>query len=735
MMNRRDFFRVVAASGATAAASGCQRATETILPLVVPNEQIVPGVAAWFATVCRECPAGCGVIAKNREGRVVKLEGNPDHPVNQGALCARGQAALQGLYHPDRFTGPRLRDGAALKPVPWDAAQKVVADKLADLRSAAKGQAIALVTQLETSSLGALLDKWTQALGTRPRVTFEPFAYEALRAANRITFGRDAIPYFAFEDAEVVLSFGADFLETWLSNVNYARTFARMHTVRDGRAGTFIHVEPRQSLTASNADEWVRNAPGTEGQLALAMLKVMVDERLADRRFAEAVAAIDVKKIAADRGGLRFADAVKKVGLVVSLASQPDETTALAHIVLPDTHWLESWGDYSPREGVSGLMQPTMSPVRDSRPMGDTFLAIGRAVLRSEEGKGPLPWATFERYLRATWEPLVRDGWAATLRQGGVWKEPAPVVVSTRVAPADATPPKLEGEADGLALLAYPSLRFYDGRGASRAWLQEAPDTMTQAVWDPWVEIAAETAAKLGIAGGDVVRLTSPHGSIELPAYVSPTLHPRAVAVPVGHRYAPYHVPRYVPAPSGPKSPVAMLGAAAESGSGGPAYFGVRVTVARTGARQPLAILQATHDQEGRELAQAVDLRAAREQELRGREDHEAHLSMYPDQQYPGYRWGMAIDVDACVGCQACVVACQAENNVAVVGRAQAAYGRGMHWIRIERWAEGEPAHPANLFLPMLCQHCEVAPCEPVCPVFAAYRTDEGLNAQVYNRW
>src|SRR2546430_8714069 len=214
MMNRRDFFRVVAASGATAAASGCQRATETILPLVVPNEQIVPGVAAWFATVCRECPGGCGVIAKNREGRVVKLEGNPDHPVNQGALCARGQAALQGLYHPDRFTGPRLRDGVALKPVPWDAAQKVVADKLADLRSAAKGQAIALVTQLETSSLGALLDKWTQALGTRPRVTFEPFAYEALRAANRITFGRDAIPYFAFEDAEVVLSFGADFLRS-----------------------------------------------------------------------------------------------------------------------------------------------------------------------------------------------------------------------------------------------------------------------------------------------------------------------------------------------------------------------------------------------------------------------------------------------------------------------------------------------------------------------------------------
>src|SRR5881409_1850186 len=302
-MNRRDFFRVVTASGATAAVTGCQRTAENILPLVVPNEQLVPGVAAWFATVCRECPAGCGVIAKNREGRVVKLEGNPDHPVSQGALCARGQAALQGLYHPDRFAGPLRRDGATLTPASWDAAQKVVADKIAALRSAGKGQAIALVTQLETSSLGALLDKWTQVLGTRPRVTFEPFGYEATRAANRATFGRDAIPHYAFEDAQVVLSFGADFLETWLSNVSYARAFARMHAFRDGRAGTFIHIEPRQSLTASNADAWVRNAPGTEGLLALAILRMMVDAGLADRRFAEVVTGINLLNLAAGNVG------------------------------------------------------------------------------------------------------------------------------------------------------------------------------------------------------------------------------------------------------------------------------------------------------------------------------------------------------------------------------------------------------------------------------------------------
>jgi len=273
-MNRRDFFKIVTVSGAAAASGGCQQASETILPLVVPNEQLVPGVASWFATVCRECPAGCGVIARNREGRIVKLEGNPDHPVNAGALCLRGQAALQGLYHPDRIAGPLVREGSAgFKSATWDAASKTVSDRIAALKTGGKGRAIAVVTQLENGSLGGMLDRWVQALGARPRVTLEPFAYESIRAANRLTFNRDAIPYYAFEDAEVVLSFGADFIETWLSNVNYARTFARMHSFRDGRAGTFIHVEPRQSLTASNADEWVRNAPGTEGLLALAILR------------------------------------------------------------------------------------------------------------------------------------------------------------------------------------------------------------------------------------------------------------------------------------------------------------------------------------------------------------------------------------------------------------------------------------------------------------------------------
>src|SRR5439155_264180 len=182
-------------------------------------------------------------------------------------------------------------------------------------------------------------------------------------------------------------------------------------------------------------------------------------------------------------GGLKAADAIKKVPFVVSFGNLPDETTTLAHLILPDTHWLESWGDYAPR--------------------------------------------------------------------------------------------------------AFPSLRMYDGRGASRAWLQEAPDPITSVAWDAWVEIAAETATALGITRGDVVRVTSPHGAIELPAYPTPTLHPKAVAIPIGHRYARYHVPRYVGMPPTSQNPVALLSGAPEALGGGVQYLGVRVTLAKTGARRP----------------------------------------------------------------------------------------------------------------------------------------------------
>src|SRR5262249_10140838 len=282
---------------------------ERIIPYVVPPSHIVPGIATYFATVCRECPAGCGALARNRDGHVVKLEGNPDHPVGRGALCARGQASLLGTYDPDRIARPQLREGSGWKPIAVTEAEKLLVEKLAAARTAGAGR-IALISQLESGTLGRLMDDWLKALGGRPRIAFEPFAHEAQRAANRATFGLDAIPHHAFEEARAVLSLGADYLETWISPVGYADGFHRMHALREGRTGTVIHVEPRYSMTAANADEWVANAPGTEGLVALALLRIVLEDRLGP-----ALPAKEAETLTAMARGIELAAAAKESGI------------------------------------------------------------------------------------------------------------------------------------------------------------------------------------------------------------------------------------------------------------------------------------------------------------------------------------------------------------------------------------------------------------------------------------
>src|SRR5437899_98903 len=286
-----------------------------------------------------------------------------------------------------------------------------------------------------------------------------------------------------------------------------------------------------------------------------------------------------------------------------------------------------------------------MSPVRDSRPMGDTLLRIGRAALGVGEGKGPIPWPTFEQYLKGAWASLVKGELEGALRRGGVFGEVAPAAVTAKVSGGEVAPLKLAGDGSGLTLLVYPSLRFYDGRSAVSSWLQEAPDTMTQAVWDAWVEISTDTARKLGVAQGDMIAVKSPQGTLELPAYISPTLHPSAVAIPMGHRYTPYQRPRYVAADPRSLNPMDILPAAADSTSGGLAFMSVKVTLTKLGTRRPLAVLQATHDQDDRELAQHVELGAAREQALRGRGPEAAAPTLYEDRKDPGPRWGLTIEV------------------------------------------------------------------------------------------
>ena len=272
VFNRRDFLKLVGV-GVAGAAAGCAKPpAEKLIPYLVAPEDILPGVPYFYASTCRECPAGCGIVVKAREGRAIKIEGNPEHPIGRGGLCSRGQASLQGLYDPDRLKTPMLKENGKWRAATWDEALALAGAKL----GAAKGKLL-LLTGRETGSMRALAGELAAKASGR-HVMWEPYAYEAVRAANLKTFGLAAVPRYDLSAARCVISFGADFLETFGSPVSQARDYAAMRAKRDDGAGWFVAVEPRLSLTGANADEWVAIRPGAETALALGMAHVILAE-------------------------------------------------------------------------------------------------------------------------------------------------------------------------------------------------------------------------------------------------------------------------------------------------------------------------------------------------------------------------------------------------------------------------------------------------------------------------
>ncbi|MEO5619054.1 MAG: molybdopterin-dependent oxidoreductase [Candidatus Eisenbacteria bacterium] len=275
VFQRRDFLKLVGLGVAGTAAGCAQPPATTLVPFLVPPTDILLGVPYWYASTCRECPAGCGILVKAREGRAIKIEGNPAHPVNQGGLCQRGQAALQGLYDPDRLKSPMVKEGGSWRAITGDEALALAGNRLTAARTA--GQSVALLTDHVTGSMAALSAEWAAGMGGT-HLAHEPFAYETLREANRRTFGSAVVPHHDFARARMILSFGADFLETWLATPANARGFAAARAA--GNTAHFVAAEPRLSLTASNADEWVAVRPGGEMAFALGLARVILTANL-----------------------------------------------------------------------------------------------------------------------------------------------------------------------------------------------------------------------------------------------------------------------------------------------------------------------------------------------------------------------------------------------------------------------------------------------------------------------
>ncbi len=827
---RRTFLKIAGAAGVVAGCSP-RAATQKLIPFLVPPEDIVPGTPLYYRTVCRECPAACGVTARTREGRVVKLEGNPEDPIGRGALCARGQASLQSLYAPDRFRGPMQRgpDGK-LAPLPWDAAEDRLAQAIAAARSRGPGT-VRMITRSEPGSAGSLQDAFMRAIGARDgdRVVLEPFDPAPLRAAGDALFGRAEIPAYDLEAARSVVSFGADFLETWISPVEYTRQLAGGRGRVGEERARLTWIGPRLSLTGYSADTWLRCRAGGELPLALGLLRWLVDpasghavepaarplvapllrldprelsrragvpweriarlgRELARRRpsallgpgvssqgpEATQLAAVillanlalgnlgrtvhygqdpredvpssmaQIRELVADMAAgrvevllvceadpagtlpaaLRLPEALARVPLVACFGLRPDATAGRAHLILPDNHTLESFGDASPRRGVVNLAQPAMTPLADTRAASQVLLEVAAKL---PFPAAHFPWPDFYDYAQTRAETYAmlelgrfpdlvavqRDA----LQRGGYWSARPPAPEERPELARGAAEPFLqltpERAAPGeLDLVVFPTSLRGDGRGTDLPWLREIPDVVSSLSWIPWAELAPATARRLGVATGDVVAVATGAGRVEVTAYVNPGIRDDAVALPLG----------------GPEA-LALLPPVLDDRSGAQAFRSASASVTRIGRRASLPILEGSPYQHGREIVRTVSEAAPA---LR-----RADLSqtMYGPPPHPDHRWGMAIDLDRCTGCQACVVACFAENNVPVNGPELAAQGRYMGWIRVEKYLGEQPGGELepNLLL-MLCQQCSNAPCEPVCPVYATYHTNEGLNAQVYNR-
>jgi anaerobic selenocysteine-containing dehydrogenase/Fe-S-cluster-containing dehydrogenase component len=850
--SRRSFLKLAATAGAAAALPGCEPAARKIIPYVVPDENIIPGVPTFYATTCNECRAGCGIVAKVREGRVIKLEGNPADPISQGSICARGQAALQGLYNPDRLRNPMRRtpDGS-LQEISWDEATAQLNHQLQDAAKSGKDR-IAFIGSSDGPSLDNITSLWLKALGSSRMIFWEAIDEEPARAAAQECFGRRDLPVYRLDRAEVIVSFGADFLETWGSPVEYSRQYAefRLPKMRQGvlSMGKCAYISPRLGITGAKADHWLRARPGTEGLFAMGVLNSVVNEgwiaqgagvdRGALKQFVDAhdphtvsqatgapvemitrlgawlgqsdgavalagghdpqtyIAAYVLNAITGNLGRtMVFHDkgpgealtkpqdavaviqsihngeidvvvvaggsnpaysmpeswnaraALKRAPFVVWFGEVPDESAEAANLLLPTHHPLETWRDSQPRSGVYQIGQPVMQPVFASRPLHDVL--IESAHLAGGSAGQNIPWENSADAVNSAWQQLqskvaadtnATEFWSQALRTGGHFEQAKPAEV--RLNPAVLTQKMQfrttpQGE---LTLAAFPHIFLYDGRGADKPWLQEIPEPVSQIVWDSWIEVHPETAAKLGLtkdyssrylyAGINVIEISTPNGTFEASAHITPLVMPGVLAMPIGQGHSEYG--RYA------KNRGVNLWAFLPEGA-----RSVTVQARTTDKRHMLVTPLGNSDMMGRSIIEAMgldELASGRQPEIAresAKEMPQGPYEMYDPIPYPGHKWGMTIDVNACTGCSACVAACYAENNLAFVGRERVHRGHIMSWLRIESFIPPENARgrSPNLYLaPILCQHCDHAPCEPVCPVFASVHTREGLNAQIYNR-
>jgi molybdopterin-containing oxidoreductase family iron-sulfur binding subunit len=806
---RRDFLAMMGFTLAAAGLSGCRAPVQNAIPLLVGSDDIIPGVANYYATTCRGCASSCSLLVKQRDGRPIKIEGNDESTLFGGGTCATGQATVLSLYDNERLRTPVWKGQSAT----WEEVDRQVLEAL-DIAREGSHKVVLLSQTITSPSTNAIIGEWSHYYSNFQHVAYDPVSFSAVRQANAQSFGRAVIPHYAFDKARVIVGLEADFLGAWLSPVEFARQYAT-NRKPEGRPALHIQFESGMTVTGSNADVRIPVAPSDVGLIAVALLRRIVHKNgigsvpdgpdpIPDPKKLDAIAeelwrnrgeslivsgindvsvqvvvnalnvvlgnigrTIDLARPSLQRGGddgamaalveamnrgevhtlllyganpaYDFSDAshflsgLEKVPLSVSFSDRRDETSSHVDAICPDHHFLESWGDAEPVESQFSLAQPLIAPLFQTRAAQESLLKwSGHAdpnyytYLREYWAKNIFPRQKDVHDPDSFWEQSLQRGVLALPSSGasapahrGDWKAAASAILQAhqRTARAD----------DRYELHFYENVAARDGRHANNPWLQELPDPISKVTWGNYAAISPQLAEKLSVREGDVVRLSADRGELELPAFIQPGQEARTISVALGYG-------RKQVGKVGQNVGVNVYPLTSTSG-GARQYSVAGVRLEKTGRREPVATTQSHFSMEGRPIVLETTLEDLNRGAPGGEEGETAGLpTLWAERLQGEHSWGLAIDMNACTGCSACVVACQAENNVPVVGKDQVLRTRIMHWIRIDRYYSGDVDDPASVHQPMMCQHCQNAPCETVCPVLATTTSSEGLNQQVYNR-
>jgi len=806
-VDRRDFVKLMGASVAMAGLAACKRPAEKIIPYVNQPENVIAGKPLFFASAMALGGVSTGVLVESHFNRPTKIEGNPDHPSSLGASDVFMQAAVLGLYDPDRSQVVRSYGDT----VTWGdfigAVQPVVTD------AKTNGAGLRILTQTLTSpSIGAQLQTLLAQFPGMKWHQWEAVNRDNVREGARQAFGRDVNVLYDFTKANVVVSFGSDFLREGPGHLRYARDFMSRRRVRYGKTRSvnrLYAIEAGMTTTGSIADHRIGVKPSQIEEIARALaaglgptpeLQALIKDLQANRGASVVIAGDEqpaavhalvhainsqlgnlgttvlvtdpieiapvnqlasLQELVRDMnagavkaliilGGnpvfdapadLNFAKALDQVPFRAHHSLYYDETSLRCHWHVPETHFLETWGDARAHDGTISIIQPLIAPLYNGR---STHEVLGTLI----GGLDQTPYQAVRTYWFS--KGATEDTWRRWLHDGLIAGSALPTIAVTSAAPLatrNAQP------ATGFEIELRHDPTVYDGRFANNGWLQELPKPQTKITWDNVMVIGPKTSEKIGYSAKDrdplvneketrFADVTYRGVSMRLPIWVVPGHTEDVVTIYFG--YGRSNAGKVGDGVGFNTYPFRF----SDAMHGGP---GAQIKISEASPRiYPVACVQEHQSIDPKVVGERGIIRSASFAEYQ-RNPHFAKLahhesepesesesasdSMYKPYDYSTkHAWAMVIDSSVCTGCNGCVIACQAENNIAIVGKDQVVHERELHWLRIDRYYRGDVENPEVFHQPVPCMQCEMAPCEPVCPVEATSHSEDGLNDMTYNR-